>query len=394
MSWSSFQLVPDDVLFFRDGKPSTRGTDHYLRSLFPPHPSTLYGALRTRRLSDRQVDLAGLNRNTWAQRVGDLAAEVGDWGGFGSLELRGPWLVRGGEPLLPAPHDLGLLFGPPSSPGERAPIATVVRFLPDLSAGRRWSHPLALLKPFQWTGSGWSAWDPGTAGVEPASAAGWFLTPAGLAAWRAGRAPEPERFVHASDLWTDEARTGVGLQASTRSGEAGLLYTFGFIRLASSVALGFEVRGSGLKAEGRVRLGGENRTALLEAGPAFPETPLEMDGDLVAVTLAAPSISGSGAYPPGFSAEDLKGTLHGERFRLVAAAVSGFVPIGGWDLANGRAKPLRRAIPAGSVFYFKPVNGAAAGVARALHGKPITDTQDALDKQGFGLALAGVCAGG
>ena len=49
--WKSFRLVPDDVLFFRDGKPNTRGSDHYLRSLFPPNPSTLYGALRTRRLT-------------------------------------------------------------------------------------------------------------------------------------------------------------------------------------------------------------------------------------------------------------------------------------------------------------------------------------------------------
>ena len=47
----------------------------------------------------------------------------------------------------------------------------------------------------------------------------------------------------------------------------------------------------------------ENRTALLETGPPFPEAPLETDGDLVAVTLAAPSISNSGAYPPGFSVD-------------------------------------------------------------------------------------------
>lgn len=399
MSWFSFQLVPDDVLFFRDGKPSTRGTDHYLRSLFPPYPSTLYGALRTRRLSDREVDLSGLNRNTWAERVGELAAEVGEWGGFGSLELRGPWLVRDGEPLLPAPLDLGLLFAPAPSTDQPAPIASVVRFLPDVFSERRWSHPLALLKPFQWTGGGWTRWQPPSAGIEPASVAGWFLKPAGFAAWRAGRTPDPACFVRASELWTDEARTGVGLQASARTSEAGLLYTFGFIRLASGVALGFEVRGSELKATGRVRLGGENRTAQLETGPSFPETPLETDGDLVAVTLAAPSISNAGAYPPGFSAEDLEGTIHGRRFRLVSAAVPGFVPVGGWDLANGRAKPLRRAIPAGSVFHLEPVQGSAADAARALHGKPITgnlitEKRDALDRQGFGLAVAGVCSGG
>lgn len=60
--WRFFRLDPDDVLFFRDGRPSTLGEDHYLRSLFPFHPSTLYGALRTRRLLDFGVDLHELAR--------------------------------------------------------------------------------------------------------------------------------------------------------------------------------------------------------------------------------------------------------------------------------------------------------------------------------------------
>lgn len=404
MSWSAFQLVPDDLLFFRDGKPSTRGNDHYLRSLFPPHPATLYGALRTRRLADGNVDLSGLNGRTWAGRVGEvLAAEVGAWGGFGSLELRGPWLVRDGEPLLPAPLDLGLLFGPAPSTRESAPISAVVRFLPSLgNSERRWSHPLALLKPFQRRDKSdgrWASWEPPAAGIEPASTSGWFLRPAGFAAWSAGSTPDPEHFVRASDLWVDEARTGVGLQAGTRTSETGQLYTFGFIRLRQGVALGFEVRGSALQVGGRVRLGGEGRTALLETGPVFPAFPalpapaLEAGGDLIALALASPSISNSGSWPPGFSATNLDGILHGDRFRLVAAAVPGLVPIGGWDLANGRSKPLRRAIPAGSVFFLQPEEGAA-GAARSLHGKPLTDTQDALDKQGFGLAVAGVCSGG
>ena len=63
-TWIPFRLVPDDVLFFRDGKPSSRGDDHYLRSLFPPYPSTLYGALRTRRLLDHDIALQGLSQDT------------------------------------------------------------------------------------------------------------------------------------------------------------------------------------------------------------------------------------------------------------------------------------------------------------------------------------------
>ena len=61
--WTPFRLVPHDVLYFGDGRPSVMGEDHYLRSLFPPFPSTLYGAIRTRRLYDEGVDLVGAGPN-------------------------------------------------------------------------------------------------------------------------------------------------------------------------------------------------------------------------------------------------------------------------------------------------------------------------------------------
>ncbi|HVG08166.1 MAG TPA: type III-B CRISPR module-associated Cmr3 family protein [Thermoanaerobaculia bacterium] len=395
-AWDSFQLVPDDVLFFRDGKPSTRGTDHYLRSLFPPYPTTLYGALRTRRLADAGVELAGLRERTWEQRLGEkLVQELGAWGGFGSLALRGPWLVHEGEPLLPAPLDLGLLLEPAGSDKAPPKIASVVRFLPDLQAEKRWSHPLARLTPAAWTGSGWVRWTCPALGVEPSSAAGWYLKPAGLLAWRNGGAPSPDHFVRASDLWTEEARTGVGLQTGQRTSEDGLLYTFGFIRLLPGVALGFEVQGSFLATGGRVRLGGEGRTAVLETGPGFPEADLQPRGELVVLSYASPAVSHGGAYPPGFSETRLEGTLGGRRLRLVAAAVPGFLPIGGWDLARGEAKPLRRAIPSGSVYVFQPLEGSgAADAAAALHGLCLTENLDALDRQGFGLAVAGAVSGG
>lgn len=35
-----------DTLFFRDGKPFSMGDDVWANGVFPPYPSTLYGALR------------------------------------------------------------------------------------------------------------------------------------------------------------------------------------------------------------------------------------------------------------------------------------------------------------------------------------------------------------
>lgn len=393
-AWTSFRVTPDDVLFFRDGRPSARGSDHYLRSLFPPYPSTFYGAVRTRRLLDGGVDLAGLDEATWAQRLNGLEAELGAWGGFGSLRLRGPWLVRGGERLLPAPADLGVIRAKPKDEHEPPRAETVVRYLPfpageELPGGG--SHPddFLLLRAFAARGI---PWDPPAPGVEARPAEGWFLNPAGLAEWRSGGVPRPDQLVHGKELWLDEARTGLGLLTNQRAGEDGQLYTFGFIRLVDGVSLGFEVAGSGLRPGGRLRLGGEGRSVLLEAGPSLSAAGPLPSTRRFCVSFATPALSAHGAWPPGFSAERRDGTLGGVAVRLVSAVVPGFVNVGGWDLARRQPKPLRRAIQAGSVFLFETLDGTdAADAAARIEGQCFSDfSDDQPARQGFGLAVAGV----
>lgn len=108
------------------------------------------------------------------------------------------------------------------------------------------------------------------------------------------------------------------------------------------------------------------------------------------VSLATPTVTRHGAYPPGFGPEALEGDLAGCRVRLVAAVVGGSLPLGGWDLAVGAPKPLRRALPAGSVFFFEPRDRSAAEVAARVHGSAWVDDLDPHQKlQGFGLAVAG-----
>lgn len=391
--WKAFRLEPSDVLFFRDGKPSAIGADHYLRSLFPPFPSTLYGALRTRRLVDKEVELAALNEATWSRSLGLLTGELGTWGGFGSLAMRGPWLIRHEEPLLPAPADLGVTLKPGlRAKDEKPEIEQVVRFRPAESSGERsWSHPLSLLLPFIYDGEEWQSFEPPGPGVEPRTVAGeWFLGSKGLAAWQSGGVPQPEDFVHFSQLWCTEARTGVGLMAEQRSNQEGLLYTFGFIRLLADVALGFEAKGADLKPEGLVRLGGEGRTASLHPGPALPAFTEAPASGRFSLCFATPSLSATGGYPPGFAPDRLVGTIGNRRCRLVGAVLSRFVLAGGWDLARQFPKPLRRAIPAGSVFLFEPLDNETATPAD-IDGLCLTDfPEEELARQGFGLAVSGV----
>jgi CRISPR-associated protein Cmr3 len=381
-SWTSYRLVPDDVLFFRDGKPSAIGEDHYLHSIFPLFPSTLYGAVRTARLVEEGHDLTRLNATVWSTLGPSLRAEIGEWGQFGNLELRGPWLVRGSEILFPVPADLGitaekLSAGRARRWSERASIRVtrVFRFRPDGPRSESdWSHPYRTLRPYERRNGAWTAWT----GDAPDSPAGWFLSMRGMESWLAGALPEPTELVHASELWLTEVRSGVGLEDSSRTARKGRLYTFGFIRFQQDVAIGFELRNGLLGCPARLRLGGEGKTARLERGTplriSVPSADSHRPG-LRAVCLATPAFSRDGSHAP----QSLQGTI--------AAAMRGSSLIGGWDLAARAPKALRRAIPAGSVFFAE--SGPGGGVDH-LHGTNIADTIDMpAALQGFGLALVG-----
>ena len=373
-AWRGFALAPHDVLFFRDGRPSSRGDDHYLGSVFPPNPATLYGALRTRRLADSGVSLRSLDGRCWRKLRATLRTELGEWGGLGELELRGPWLLRaeGGRQrlLLPAPADLALVL----EQGSRR-VAEVLRYRLEACDGRSgWSHPLGL----------WRVAKP-----ETESAEGWFLDQEGWLQWAAGKVPAPGSLVHAEELWATEERTGVGLEKARRTAAESLLYTFGFVRLPAGVSLGLEVRNTSLQAGGFLRLGGEHRTAELAAGPSLAMAPTFAAGTRLLLATLSPLISPSGAYPPGFSASTLEAELGGVRCRLLGGLVRGAQRVGGWDLARNQAKPLVRAIPPGSVFAFEVLGGSAAGLAAKLWGACLPVGSD-LARQGFGMVFSGL----
>jgi CRISPR-associated protein Cmr3 len=101
-------------------------------------------------------------------------------------------------------------------------------------------------------------------------------------------------------------------------------------------------------------------------------------GDLLRLYLATPACYlRNGWYPDGLRPEGyperLRGTLPGMagwRFELEAAAVGRFVPQAGYamrrsDGSAGAGKPLRRLVPAGSVYWLRVLERAAP--ARPLH---------------------------
>jgi CRISPR-associated protein Cmr3 len=388
-------LEPLDVVLFRDSKPFTAGESFWARSAFPPSPLPFMGALRAKLLVERGVD-PEVYRRAVTGRSGELLGLIDQIGGphdYGRLRLTGPFLAQkmgsGLVPYFPAPLDLRVLEGEPAG------------FL----------RP----RPFPWP----LTWNPPTltplwtteAGDE---AKGKMMDARNLKTYLEGGPGMP---TDSRELWEGEIRVGIEL-SGRRTAEEGKLYTLEFIRLNSrpTAPLGFLLKVTGLEGlalpeRGLLALGGESRGAGYEV---VPEEALAEDfRDLIRgealkerlegqrrfkLYLATPGLFRRGWVPDCLQEQNGQyvGQIDSLRIRLVAAAVSKAVAVGGWDLVHNRPRLLRRAVPAGSV-YFLEVDGplGEADVQRLLDAFHFQSLSSAEDGQaGFGLALLGVCLEG
>ncbi|MEN3047138.1 MAG: type III-B CRISPR module-associated Cmr3 family protein, partial [Candidatus Hydrothermales bacterium] len=83
MSEIWIKLIPNDTLFFRTGRPFTMGSENWSDVIFPPYPSTIYGALRTFLLFHREGNLSSF-----------YYPDIGSPNEKGSLQLFGPILCE------------------------------------------------------------------------------------------------------------------------------------------------------------------------------------------------------------------------------------------------------------------------------------------------------------
>lgn len=143
-------------------------------------------------------------------------------------------------------------------------------------------------------------------------------------------------------------------------------------------------------------LGGERRLAEFsrEDGDEGPwACPLSMEfhkGDKIRLVLASPAIFDQGWLPGWMDKASLEGTIPGTgaRVKLISAVTGRWQPISGWGYEKNRRgpKPLRRAVPSGSVYFLEIVDGAFK-LSDMWLCSVCDREQDRSD--GFGLALWG-----
>lgn len=390
---------PQDVLFFRGGRPFSAGESHGGFGAQLPWPSTVYGFLRTT-LAEHRADLPRGADPFAVFRAASPHPLLGNASQAGGLRAAGPFIVerRRGGPwrlLLATPADLlrHTARGTVSQPSLQPRAGS--RFAGGGSSGEDALDRLPVGRHL----------------VQITEAQG-FVSPGQLATYLAGSWPastasasQPRR---AEEVFAVERRVGIARTPGEQVTEEGMLYAAGFLRLADGPdlerALAFVVAaGAGWDAAAppqlprTARMGGEGRCVDLSASPlALPplsQPPAGATGLLL--YLATPAVWERGWLPDWVGGDlKIKASLHPQLagWELVSVASGPAQALSGWDLARGGPKATRMAVPPGAVYRLAPPEGASlsavAPALAALHGA--STAVDPSDRQmGWGLALLG-----
>lgn len=364
-------IEPNDVLMFRDGRPFSGGDDHFARGMCPPSPSTLYGALRSHILSSvwSEFDTFAVAEET------PVSSEIGTPFKEGSLRVGQFVLAKrkgsGVELFYPLPKDI--------SREKSEEKRTLFKLRPQVfdSSGVKTDLPESLFH----------LWCPSETAVEQGSG---FLCAREMVQYLLGEVPDS--FVEAKEIFDIEERTGILRHKETRSVVTGGLYSVEYFRFNKDMGFAVEVHGTtSLSNRGIMRLGGDHRSASFTS-TVWEDLPTESLKKNISkagrfkVVLVSPAIFAKGWLPGNIDSGTMQGGINEVKVKLAGVSLGKPLSIGGFDIARKRPKVMKRAVPAGSVYYFELKDGSVDDLFESVWLKSISDEKT---NEGFGISLIG-----
>ncbi|MHB1654316.1 MAG: type III-B CRISPR module-associated Cmr3 family protein [Desulfitobacteriaceae bacterium] len=374
-----------DTWFFRDSAPFEAGEGGRagLTSLFPPMVFTLQGAMRTALALGQGWNATWNHRETNANAT-KLPDELGTSDDLGLLELRGPYLRYKNKRLYPLPSHV--LYAKDSDGQVKAfvPLVPGESVRCDLSAES--GKAVRLLKP--------RVKQEGLKGEG-----GIFITRAAMTRVLSGGLLDVEAYENhwykASDLWSMEARIGLERDPRTRNAKEHQLYSTVHVRPGKDLDLEILESGSpqgwSEQIPKFIRLGGEGRMAEIQVvntpQEQLPEIPpLKHEGEKIrfTVVLITPGLYENPEHVVRHGLPDVPG-------EVLSACIGKTQTVGGWDLAEGRSRPVRPLLPAGSIWFYEAGKDEEDKV-KELHGQCLSD-KELWTSYGFGQVLIGTWEG-
>jgi len=399
MTISYVTLNPHDPVIARDSRPFGAGIR--MKSLDWPYPSVLAGSVRTAlgKRHDGKFD--------------PEAVEA-----LKKISVHGPLPVISNNLYFPAPKDI--LVKDAGGSGDETYAIRPASLSDD---GEGCDLPYSGLQPPMLSSRAADEFKPATiASLWSADImAAWLVNPDGVR-FNAPRVrkegkkktvQEPDGF----DLPAKESRFHSAIDPGSGTAKDRMLFEtvgldlslknpYAMMGISARVETDINSRFNATGFEDINPFGGERRLSFWrseEQSPSGGECPPVVVGELkkaklIRMILATPAIFSQGWLPGWIDTTTLTGTPpcapennEGKIcLRLVSACVERWKPLSGFSLEKGKEgpKPLRRVVPAGSVYFFRSESGDTGDLAKCWLRPVSDDVQDTMD--GFGLAIWGI----
>lgn len=359
-----------DTLFFKDGKPFNKGDDTWANGIFPPSPSVIYGSLRSAYIVQNRdlFSIKDLIKKTEKLRINQIYYQI-------KVPITG---AKGEEKgtFFPIPNDLvmkkDVLDDEKFERKKYKSYKTYKLILSDNTSMKSISSASSdVVLKFQ-TNEEVEALDNG------------FIDSSTLKRYVRGRKEANFEGRKITDFVVNEPKVGIGRNNITNITEDGLLYRVGMQRTKDiELVVEFEeIEGLNFNKKGFLKLGAESKSTAYEENLSpinlsFKSTKLEDNEADFKIYLATPTFFEQGWFPTKiFKDNEIE-------VELVTAAVGKLINIGGFDIDKKRPKPMMKAVPAGSVYYYKLKKGNLSKLASAIKMHSISEKRD---KEGFGIA--------
>ncbi|WP_448374827.1 type III-B CRISPR module-associated protein Cmr3 [Fervidobacterium sp.] len=361
-----FSIEPFDTLFFRDARPFTMGVESWALQVFPPYPSTIFGAVRT-----WLIELFG---GLDAFKRGEMHEWLGTVDSPGNLRILDPLIMQetayGSYVYFPAPKDVLKTFDRTFKLGllKNNAIALSNSVTDCLLINNK---------------------------EEDAEEVEGFLELSGIYGYLNGEDVSPRRFKQSNEIYITETKTGIKKDPKTKVSEESFLYRIPMIRLKEGYKLLIGIEGIEKETpdHGFLKLGGESKFATIRKLTDFHELDdiqrfeLDAKDKVFKIYLATPAIFSKGWIPEWIDDISLTGTYNGIELKLLGAVIGKFRTIGGWNIAKKQPKEMYRVVPEGSVYYFEVINDVdVQRIVDTFHFKNISDKYK---EQGWGLSFVG-----
>jgi CRISPR-associated protein Cmr3 len=356
-----------DTLFFRDGKPFNKGDETWASGVFPPAPSVFYGSIRSAYIAQNldKYSLKELIEKTEKLRIKQISFEVAAIDKETGQEELGQY--------FPLPKDLVIQkqLNDKTEIYQRKKFNSYKTYLLKLSESVLNSSNATLLR----------LQSPQDEEVEEVD--NGIIHYSFFEEYLQGNEITYFEGRKLNNFLTNEPKVGIGRDGITNTTTDGLLYRVGMQRTNHVQAIiDFEeISDLKLSQSGFLKLGGESKSVSYELEEGlditFDITGLNNNEEQFKIYLATPALFKKGWYPTEIFE---KANVEVE---LLTASLGKPINIGGFDIAEGKPKKMLKAIPAGSVYYYKLKSGNLEHLFNIILENTVSEVRS---KEGFGIA--------